>query len=206
MRTRFGLCALALVIAAGAWLLFLDLSPNGDAGQSLKRSGATGLTESTLASIKLRLEEIGAPQSTRDDKLVRVTREPFAIPVRAARLCASIGQSPDPHEGKSIHVLVTSGGCDTMKTGKGVYPRGTVILKEKFADADGTKPVLFTGMLKRGEGYNAASGDWQYFVLDSDATSVTTGSMHSCIHCHVSFRGTDFVSRRYLTKDVVKGR
>jgi hypothetical protein len=110
---------------------------------------------------------------------------------------------PDPHEGKSIHVYVASRGYDTMKTGKGLYPRGTVILKEKFADAAGTKPVLFTGMLKHEKGYCAASGDWQFFVLNADATSITTGDTRSCVGCHAPFRDTDFVSRSYLTAKVV---
>jgi hypothetical protein len=200
MRTRFGLCAIALVFAAAASLLLLDLSPDGDAGQSLKRSEETGLTESTLASIKHRLEEIGARESSRDDKLVRVTEQPFPVTSRFAAMCAPRPQQvpQDPHEGKSIHVFVTSGGYDTMKTGKGVYPRGTLILKEKFADAAGTKPVLFTGMLKRKKGYNAESGDWQFFVLNADATNVTTDNTRSCISCHVPFRETDYVSRAYL--------
>jgi hypothetical protein len=209
MRTRFGLCAIVVALAAAVSSLVLAFSPDIYGWQSLNRSDEeTGLPEAVLTSIRLRLEEIGARQSTRDDKLVRVTQEPYSIRSRFAAMCAPGPQQvlPDPHEGKSIHVFVTSRGYDTVKTGKGLYPRGTVILKEKFADAAGTKPLLFTGMLKCDTGYNTEAGDWQFFVLNADATTVTTANTQSCIHCHAPFRKTDYVARTYLRgTDVAHG-
>jgi hypothetical protein len=213
MRTQVGLCAIALVVAGTVFSLVLALSRGAAAGESLKRSAEeTELPQAVLASIKYRLREIGAGESAREDKFVRVTREPFPITSIAAWGCRPATQfdpqkdPQDPHEGKWIHVFVTSRGSDAMKTGKGLYPLGTVILKEKFADAAGTKPLLFTGMLKRGKGYNTKAGDWQFFVLNSDATIVTTDHTQSCIHCHAPLRATDFVSRRYLTAKVADGR
>jgi hypothetical protein len=181
--------------------LFLALSARPSRSEE-----PSGLNESTLTSIK-RLREIDAPESTRSDKLVRVTREPFPLAPQLQWGCAparrALDEWRDPHEGKSIHVFVTSRGYDTMKSGKGLYPEGTVILKEKFADAAGTKPVLFTGMLKRKKGYNPQAGDWQFFVLNSNATKFETRGMRSCANCHEPFHDTDFVSRNYLTAKVV---
>jgi hypothetical protein len=165
-----------------------------------------GLPESVLASIRHRLREIAAKESAREDKLVRVTREPFPSAPQIMAYCVSTIQSQSPHDGHWIHVFVTSRGYDTMKTGKGTYPRGTLILKEKFADAEGQNPVLFTGMLKREKGYAPDVGDWQFFVLNADATFADTSDMRSCIKCHAPLRSTDFVSRRYLTAKVAAGK
>jgi hypothetical protein len=205
MRTQVGLRATALVMAAVAATLFPAVSPRQSRSEE-----STGLNESTLTSIKLRLREIGASESTRGDKLVRVTREPFPLAPQLQWPCAPVWQARsewrDPHEGKAIHVFVTSQGYDTMKSGKGLYPEGTVILKEKFADADGKQPVLFTGMLKRKKGYNPEAGDWQFFVLNSNATKFETRGMRRCANCHEPFHDTDFVSRNYVTaKAVVTG-
>jgi hypothetical protein len=142
MRTRFGLCAIVLALAAAVSSLVLAFSPGNYGWQSLNRSDEeTGLPDAVLTSIKHRLREIGA----REDRLVRVTREPFPVARRIAAACAPATQAlwdpqnphKDPHDGQSIHVFVTSRGSDAMKAGKGLYPRGTVILKEKFADAAG---------------------------------------------------------------------
>lgn len=209
MRTQIGFCVSALVLAAVGAVLFVTASRPGDAEPSVNRSEKeTGLAEATSASIKLRLGEIGAPESIREDKLIRSTQEPFPVAPKVAAACASpFSQSlPDPHEGKSIHVFVTSNGCDTMKSGRGVYPRGTVILKEKFADSAGKTPVLFTGMLKREKGFDKKSGDWQFFALNSDATRVTTDKTGSCIDCHAPYRATDFVSRSYLVEKIAANR
>jgi hypothetical protein len=203
MRTQVGLCAIALVGVGAVFSLVLAFSPGAPARAPLKRSAEeTGLSESVLASIQHRLREIGVGESAREDRLVRVTSEPFPIDPRIATMCAQQASNPSPHQGRWIHVFVTSRGSDAMKTGKGLYPLGTVILKEKFADAAGTKPVLFTGMLKREKGYNTKAGDWQFFVLNTDATTVTTDHTQSCINCHAPLRATDFVSRRYLTDQV----
>jgi hypothetical protein len=205
MRTRF--CAIVLVLVAAVSSLVLAFSSGIYGWQSLNRSDEeTGLPEAVLTSIKHRLREIGARESAWEDRLVRVTREPFPVARRIAAACAPATQAlwdpqnphNDPHDGQSIHVFVTSPGSDAMKAGKGLYPRGTVILKEKFADAAGAKPVLFTGMLKRDTGYNTEAGDWQFFVLNADATTVTIDNTRSCIHCHAPFRKTDYVARTYL--------
>jgi hypothetical protein len=80
-------------------------------------------------------------------------------------------------------------------SGKGTYPEGTMILKQKLSDAEGRRTDLYTGMLKREKGYNSTIGDWEFFVLDSKATAVTSaGKIESCIRCHKAYRDTDFVS------------
>jgi hypothetical protein len=198
------------VSVAIALSFFLPGSQRGDATHAPLRSEDERLiSEEVLASIKLRLAEIDAPKSTRDAKLVRVTQEPFRVSPRSSMLCRSPFPSDNPlgpHEGHWIQVYVTPSGYDIIMSGKGVYPQGTVILKQKSRDGAGTKTVLFTGMLKREKGYNAEIGDWQFFVLDSDATTVTTGNTRSCVQCHAPFHDTDFVSRSYVTSKAVAAR
>lgn len=108
----------------------------------------------------------------------------------------------NPHVDKFFHVYVTNTGAEILKSGKGVYPEGTVILKEKFSDADGKTTELFTGMLKRGKGYNPDAGDWEFFVLSGDAKKITQrGKIESCMNCHDSYQSTDYVTRNYPMDD-----
>jgi hypothetical protein len=196
MRVRLALTAFALS-AAGAVSVFTPSSQAEDGGKSLHRSRrGTALTDEILASIRLGLREAAAPNPARERTLVRITAKPFPV---YSILCE--GAPPDDlHDGFWIHVYVTQKGRDTMMSGKGVYPKGTIILKQKFKDEAGTKTALFTGMLKREKGYDPEVGDWEFFVLNSEATAVRPArNIQSCIDCHAPFRASDFVSRRYLT-------
>ena len=84
-------------------------------------------------------------------------------------------------------------------TGKGTYPEGTVILKQKYLDEKASKTEFFTGMLKREEGYNPDAGDWEFFMLNASGTMVTAnGRIESCVECHQKYAATDFVARDYL--------
>jgi Cytochrome P460 len=195
MRVRFGL---SVLFAAGVVYLFVPISHAEDGDKPPKRPRSdTALTKEMLASIRLGLRDAAAPKSARDAGLVRVTSKPFFV---GSILCE--GAPPDDlHDGFFIHVYVTPEARDTMLTGNGAYPQGALILKQKFKDAAGTKTALFTGMLKREKGYAPKWGDWEFFVLNSQATAVRLArDLQSCIDCHAPFRGSDFVSRRYLTE------
>lgn len=133
---------------------------------------------------------------------VRITRAPVRMNDRTALMCATV--SPDskelrsPHRAKFVHVYVSAAGAPAMQTNSAVFPRGTIILKEKFADAQGTKTELFTGMIKREANYNPACGDWEFFTLSADASKVTSrGKLQSCIDCHVDYKNRDFVTKNY---------
>jgi hypothetical protein len=97
--------------------------------------------------------------------------------------------------------LLRRGGREPLMSGRGIYPEGTVILKQKFSDADGTKSDFYTGMRKREAGYNPTAGDWEFFTLDPEREMVISrGRIESCMDCHIKYKATDFVSRRYLTE------
>ena len=80
-----------------------------------------------------------------------------------------------------------------------VYPVGAVIVREKLLTATSTTPEVLAAMIKRDKGFNPAANDWEFLVLNSDATKVQkrekTGS---CQQCHASERDKDFVFRAYV--------
>ncbi|HUR47683.1 MAG TPA: cytochrome P460 family protein [Candidatus Saccharimonadales bacterium] len=134
-------------------------------------------------------------------EMTRVTSKPYRVEWAGSELCARPNSIPhSPHGEHWIHVFVTPGGTNAMATGKGTYPIGTVILKQKFLDDRGTNTDFYTGMRKREAGYNPQVGDWEFFTLDRGGHMVTArGKIESCMDCHTKYKSTDFVSRRYLT-------
>lgn len=133
-------------------------------------------------------------------EMTRVTAKPFRVEWAGSPLCQRPNViSHSPHGMHWIHVFVSSIGTNAMAKGKGTYPVGTVILKQKFLDAAGTNTDFYTGMRKRETGYNPELGDWEFFILDRGGSMVTArGRIESCMDCHAKYPATDFVSRRYL--------
>jgi hypothetical protein len=158
----------------------------------------------------------------REKEMKRVTDKPYSMDIRIATLCR--GPDPDelpaenPHRGHSVHVYVSPTGEEILKSGKGTYPVGTLIVKEKFPsplehprlqreDSATTKAEpklqteLFTAMLKRDPGYDPERGDWEYLVISGNAQQVLArGKLDSCIQCHVEYKATDYVTRAYMKK------
>jgi hypothetical protein len=134
-------------------------------------------------------------------EMIRVTEQPYRVNWAGATLCnrPSVIQHT-PHGEHWIHVFVSPSGTNAITAGLGMYPEGTLILKQKFLDAAGTKTEFYTGMRKRERGYNPDLGDWEFFTLDSTGYTVTArGKIESCMDCHAQYKASDFVSRRYLT-------
>lgn len=147
-------------------------------------------------------EQIWDYLTTHGKAMVQVTPQPYRVNWRGSALC----ERPNtvvhsPHGEHWIHVRISAEAAPILKTGKGTYPVGTLILKEKFKDAAGKVTDFFTGMRKRETGYNPDAGDWEYFLLEGQGDQVIArGKIASCIDCHANFADTDFVSRRYLTQ------
>lgn len=150
--------------------------------------------------------------SGRSEKLTRVTGKPHVMAPVVASLCANMSadstdllaqsakSQASPHKGKYFHVYMTDSGVGIIKNGKGVYPEGTVIVKEKFSDSTAKTTELFTVMVKRQKGFNPDGGDWEYFVISGDAKKITQrGKIESCMNCHDSYQDSDYVTRNYLS-------
>ena len=83
----------------------------------------------------------------------------------------------------------------------GKYPTGTIVVKHSY-NPKGTVNE-FTGMVKRGNNFDAAHNDWEYFVLKPDGTIMTNtygmimrganlmGGM--CVSCHGGASGKDYI-------------
>jgi hypothetical protein len=78
------------------------------------------------------------------------------------------------------------------------FPIGTVILKQKLADAASRQAILYTGMLKRETSYNPECGNWEFFTITGGGEAVTSrGRMESCMDCHKQYSRSDFVTKGY---------
>jgi Cytochrome P460 len=132
-------------------------------------------------------------------EVIRVTPQPQAMSAMVAVACAYASTSKGgPHDGFYFDVYLTPGGAETMRTARGAYPAGTVILKRKYSDAAGQKTVFFTGMRKHGAGYNPEGGDWEYFTTSGDGKKATSQEkLASCMACHEEYASTDYVTRDY---------
>lgn len=81
------------------------------------------------------------------------------------------------------------------------FPEGSAIVREKFSGKQLLMPELLTVMVKRGKGFNPASNDWEYLVVDGTGSMVLTrGKLDGCNSCHSQKKESDFVFRSFLTK------
>ena len=182
---KFIASSCCLVIAAvSSALVVADLDPNDDK----------------------RLTQMVAKAVSGDNKVEihRVTKTPFKMDPLTTTLC--IGPGPQnkqgPHADCYCHVYVNEPALKPMKTGQGTYPEGSLIIKQKYTDLEGTKTELFTVMRKMPKGYDAENGDWEYSVINSTASKLLSrGRTDSCIQCHTEYESTDYVTRLYVRPD-----
>jgi len=123
-----------------------------------------------------------------------------------ANSCARIPgrDAGSPHLHKYISVYVNPVGTEAMMTQRRPkFPVGSIVVKEKLPTADSDKPELLTAMIKREDGYNPDSGNWEYLVLDGAASAIDErGKLARCAACHVSYEANDFITRTYLPTSV----
>jgi hypothetical protein len=128
-----------------------------------------------------------------------VNPDPIFVPDPVAALCAApagpIARSP--HDGKFMRIFVNAIGRNAMMKQKTPhFPIGSMIVKEKLPSAKSRKPELLTAMIKRAKGFNPASGDWEYVVLNGSATQIQQhGRLSNCQSCHADQKAADYVFR-----------
>jgi hypothetical protein len=141
---------------------------------------------------------------------MKVNSEPQLMPERTAALCApaslpttNVDGPKNPHRHKYLTVYVNDVGRHAMiEQLKPNFPEGSVIVKEKLPDRSSQDPELMTVMIKRGKGFNPASGDWEYMVVDGAGTKVLAqGKLEGCQSCHTANPGSDYVFRTYLPNE-----
>jgi hypothetical protein len=135
----------------------------------------------------------------------KVNPEPQRMPDQTAALCAvAVLPAVNPHRDKYLTVYVNDIGRAAMLEQKSpAFPEGSIIVKEKLSEKSSQAPELMTVMIKRGKGFNPASGDWEYMVVDGTGTQVMArGKLDNCQSCHRGKPGTDYVFRNYLPDEV----
>ncbi len=142
----------------------------------------------------------------------KVNSVPQLMPERIAASCSlwSAGKGviidgpANPHRDKYFTVYVNEIGRRAMLGQKQPkFPEGSVIVKEKLPAQDSRTPELLTVMIKQKQGFNPASGDWEYMVVDGTGTKVEgRGNLQNCQSCHVGYQKNDYIFRTYLSKEV----
>jgi len=113
---------------------------------------------------------------------------------------------PDPalgpaHQGNDSTVTRHIYFKDGQDAVNGLYPVGTRIVKQSNNPDLSINEV--TAMVKRGNNFDAANNDWEYFVLMPDGTIATDGDGNPmrgakllggmCLGCHTAASGSDYI-------------
>ncbi|MDB2687538.1 cytochrome P460 family protein [Mariniblastus sp.] len=134
-----------------------------------------------------------------EEAMHRITETAFRMSPPAATLCKIDATESPPHVGYYCHVFANSVALETIKSGRGEYPLGSIVVKQKYASRLIQNTELFTIMRKMKEGYDDENGNWEYSIVDSTGSNIQLrGREASCIQCHAYYKETDFVSRVYL--------
>ncbi|MEP6671577.1 MAG: cytochrome P460 family protein [Chthoniobacter sp.] len=96
-----------------------------------------------------------------------------------------------PHAGNWINVYMneTARNHFESKTAGG-YPPGSIVVKEKLStvspDMTAAKASAVAGLIKHAPGYNAATGDWEFFYSATGGKMErgTQARLASCADCH----------------------
>jgi hypothetical protein len=173
-----------------------------------------------LASSQAREEAAPPPRTTtsvpdlkdfRDYKTwTRVHTTPLPLPAPLDMLCRMptgkdrIETSFNPHRRKFFTVYVNEAGRQAMmEQAKPKFPEGSIIVKEKLLAKDDAAPELLTVMIKREQGFNRESGDWEYLVANGEGTKIEgRGKLSNCQSCHALNSETDYVFRTYLPDEL----
>lgn len=118
-------------------------------------------------------------------------------------------QGPDPALGQAHHgndstvVREVFFKNDQMPV-NGVYPTGTIIVKESTNPDNSIHEV--TAMVKRGNDFNPSGGDWEWFMLtpngdiakDQDGNAMRGANLMNgmCLSCHTQASNDDYVFSR----------
>lgn len=120
-------------------------------------------------------------------------------PVQATKngMDPSLGMA---HAGNDSTATRTVHFKDGVSPVNGIYPVGSIIVKHTTNTA-GTLNE-FTGMVKRGNGFNPTKGDWEFFMLMPNGKIATDAGMQlrganlmggMCGSCHAGAANKDYI-------------
>ncbi len=129
----------------------------------------------------------------------RLTPDGYAIPPQLAALCTSPAPAASPksvevygpHANTFVRVFANPLASSAFDS-RGVFPEGSILVKEKVRDARSGIPSADGVMIKRRKGFNPSTDDWEFLFYPSQrGTSFT-----NCSNCHQSAQH-DFVFGSY---------
>ncbi len=89
--------------------------------------------------------------------------------------------------------------ADMMKKPPLEFRPGAIIVRAKLARENSEKPDLLAVMIKRNSGFNPTAHDWEFLVVNGEATKVRKRDYKGeCLECHRSQH--DFVYGDYVKK------
>lgn len=120
-------------------------------------------------------------------------------PVQATKngIDPSLGMAHAGNDSTAIRRVYFKDGVNPVN---GVYPIGTIIVKHT-TNAAGTLNE-FTGMVKRGNGFNPSKGDWEFFMLTPSGKIAYDMGMPlrganlmngMCAGCHAAVSSKDYI-------------
>ena len=92
--------------------------------------------------------------------------------------------------GNILKLYVNEIALDTIVNKKGVFPEGSLLIKENYTDD--RKLFLITVMYKS-KGFNPAGHDWYWVKFKPDGEARLEGKVDACIDCHVGVANNDYV-------------
>jgi opacity protein-like surface antigen len=125
--------------------------------------------------------------------LTATTALPVKLTDSQALLCAA-PLNTDIHGNAWASFLVSTKAFKAWQAQAKEYPKGTALVKVKYADAKGAATLLHTLMIKREQGYNSEGGDWEYIVAGAHGRVLARGKLTSCMECHSRSKSTDCVA------------
>lgn len=129
-----------------------------------------------------------------------VTKKPAKIDLNSIRMDPRIGELLDAkgHETTIGDVYANEKARTNIYYNKPNFPVGSMIVREKYS-LMGTIPETVIAMVKRDAGFNAATGDWEFFVFNGrDLALQSRESVGSCATCHARAKDTDWTFRTYM--------
>jgi len=106
------------------------------------------------------------------------------------------------HAGNDSTVVRSIYFKDNAKPVGGKYPVGTIVVKHSHNPAGTVEQ--YTAMVKRGNSFDSANGDWEYFMLAGDGQIGMDNGMEMrgdgatmmngmCLGCHTGASGKDYI-------------
>lgn len=135
----------------------------------------------------------------------RMFTSPHNVSFQLMALCRTMTKAEQAYVNSEhaeffVQVYVNPQGADAMKqSGARTFPKGTVIVKEKWAQDTRlpNMPAENAGlgvMVKRAAGFDDAGGNWEYLYVDQSGLVVgDQKQMQDCRACHMKILERDAV-------------